>query len=146
MWRYYDLLSFRPLTEIAELRRAVEAGGNPRDIKLALGVEIVSRFHGATAGPAARDAFIAQFSQGQIPENIPDIVVSVPADGLSLAAILKEAGLVASNGDGNRMIDQKAVKVDQQRVEDRGLQLAVGSTYLLQVGPRRYARVSLRQG
>jgi tyrosyl-tRNA synthetase len=146
MWRYYDLLSFRPLAEIAEMRRAVEAGGNPRDIKLALGVEIVSRFHGATAGPAARDAFIAQFSQGQIPENIPDIIVSVPADGLSLAAILKEAGLVASKGDGNRMIDQKAVKVDQQRVEDRGLQLAVGSTYLLQVGPRRYARVSLRQG
>ncbi|WP_293370460.1 tyrosine--tRNA ligase [Nevskia sp.] len=144
MWRYYDLLSFRPLAEIAELRRSVAEGANPRDVKLALGAEIVSRFHGAAAGPAARDAFIAQFAQGLLPEDIAEIVIAVPPVGLSLAAILKEAGLVASNGEGNRMIDQKAVKVDQQKVEDRGLVLPAGATYLLQVGPRRYARATLK--
>lgn len=144
MWRYFDLLSFRPLAEIAALRRSVTEGANPRDIKLSLGAELVSRFHGAAAGPAARDAFIAQFSQGQMPENIPELTVAVPPGGLSLAAILKEAGLVASNAEGNRMIEQKAVRVDQQRVEDRGLQLSVGNQYLLQVGARRYARVLLK--
>ncbi|WP_439640237.1 tyrosine--tRNA ligase [Nevskia sp.] len=143
MWRYYDLLSFRPLQEIAELRRAVADGANPRDIKLTLGEEIVARFHGAAAGPAARAAFIAQFAQGQLPENIPEVVITVPETGLSLAALLKEAGLVGSNGEGNRMIDQKAVRVDQQRVEDRALTLRPGATYLLQVGPRRYARVTI---
>lgn len=143
MWRYYDLLSFRPLQEIAELRRAVAEGANPRDIKLTLGEEIVARFHGATAGPAARAAFIAQFAQGQLPENIPEVVITVPEAGLSLAALLKEAGLVGSNGEGNRMIDQKAVRVDQQRVEDRALALRPGATYLLQVGSRRYARATI---
>lgn len=143
MWRYYDLLSFRPLQEIAELRRAVAEGANPRDIKLTLGEEIVARFHGAAAGPAARAAFIAQFAQGQLPENIPEVVITVPEAGLSLAALLKEAGLVGSNGEGNRMIDQKAVRVDQQRVEDRALMLRPGATYLLQVGSRRYARVTI---
>lgn len=143
MWRYYDLLSFRPLQEIAELRRAVADGANPRDIKLTLGEEIVARFHGAAAGPAARAAFIAQFAQGQLPENIPEVVITVPETGLSLAALLKEAGLVGSNGEGNRMIDQKAVRVDQQRVEDRALMLRPGATYLLQVGSRRYARVTI---
>ncbi|MGQ3055721.1 MAG: tyrosine--tRNA ligase [Nevskia sp.] len=143
MWRYYDLLSFRPLQEIAELRRAVAEGANPRDIKLTLGEEIVARFHGAAAGPAARAAFIAQFAQGQLPENIPEVVITVPEAGLSLAALLKEAGLVGSNGEGNRMIDQKAVRVDQQRVEDRALALRPGATYLLQVGSRRYARATI---
>ena len=146
MWRYYDLLSFRPLAEIAALRKSVDDGANPRDIKLSLAEEIVGRFHGAAIGAAAREAFIAQFTQGQLPENIPEISISVPMAGLSLAAILREAGLVGSNGEGNRMIDQRAVKIDQQRVEDRGAQLAVGGEYLLQVGSRRYARVRLLQG
>lgn len=144
MWRYYDLLSFRPLSELEALRQSVADGVNPRDVKLALGVEIVSRFHGAAAGPIARDAFIAQFAQGQLPTDIPEIVILVPATGLSLAAILKEAGLVGSNGEGNRLIEQKAVRVDQQKVEDRSLMLPMNATYLLQVGPRRYARATLR--
>lgn len=143
MWRYYDLLSFLPLTEIAALRQSIVDGANPRDVKMALGVELVSRFHGAGAGEAAKAEFIAQFSQGQLPENIPEVLIAVPEAGMALAALLKESGLVASNGEGNRMIDQKAVKVDQQRVEDRGLMLKAGGTYLLQVGPRRYARATL---
>jgi len=144
MWRYYDLLSFRPLSELAALKQSVADGANPRDIKLALGSEIVSRFHGAAAGPAAVEAFVAQFAQGQMPTDIPEVIIAVPAAGLSLAAILKEAGLVGSNGEGNRLIDQRAVKVDQQKVENRALILNAGHTYLLQVGPRRYVRATLK--
>ena len=144
MWRYYDLLSFRPLPELAALKQSVADGANPRDIKLALGAEIVSRFHGAAAGPAAMEAFVAQFAQGQMPTEIPEVIIAVPAVGLSLAAILKEAGLVGSNGEGNRLIDQRAVKVDQQKVENRALILNAGHTYLLQVGPRRYVRATLK--
>lgn len=144
MWRYYDLLSFRPLSELSALKHSVADGANPRDIKLALGSEIVSRFHGAAAGPAAVEAFVAQFAQGQMPTDIPEVIIAVPAAGLSLAAILKEAGLVGSNGEGNRLIDQRAVKVDQQKVENRALVLNAGHTYLLQVGPRRYVRATLK--
>jgi tyrosyl-tRNA synthetase len=143
MWRYYDLLSFRPLPEIARLRNEVEEGANPRDVKMTLGVEIVSRFHGAAAGEQAKAAFIAQFSQGALPENIPEIRVAAPPAGLPLARALKEAGLVQSSSDANRQIEQRAVRVDQQRVDDRSLLLSVGKTYLLQVGPRRFARVSV---
>ena len=92
----------------------------------------------------AQREFVAQFSQGELPENIPEIELSVPATGIGLAALLKQAGLVASNTEGNRMIDQKAVRVDQQRVEDRALSLMPGKTYLLQVGSRRHARAVLK--
>ncbi|PTU29158.1 tyrosine--tRNA ligase [Stenotrophobium rhamnosiphilum] len=144
MWRYYDLLSFRPLSEIAGLRASVEQGANPRDIKFALGQEIVARFHGVAAGEAAQKEFVSQFSQGELPENIPEVEIAVPAAGMGLAHVLKQAGLVASNTEGNRMIEQKAVRVDQQRVEDKGLALLPGKTYLLQVGSRRYARAVLK--
>jgi len=144
MWRYYDLLSFRPLSEIAALRASVEQGANPRDIKFALGREIVARFHGAAAGESAQREFVAQFTQGELPENIPEIELAVPEKGMGLAQILKQVGLVASNTEGNRMIEQKAVRVDQQRVEDKGLSLLPGKTYLLQVGSRRYAKAILK--
>ncbi len=144
MWRYYDLLSFKPLSAIAALRKSVEEGANPRDLKMALGVELVDRFHGAGSGEAARQGFVEQFSKGNLPENIPEVIVAVPPEGLPLARVLKEAGLVASNGEGNRMIEQKAVKLDSERVEDRGLMLKAGASHLLQVGPRRYARVVLK--
>ncbi|MDB5972663.1 MAG: tyrosine--tRNA ligase [Hydrocarboniphaga sp.] len=142
MWRWYELLSFRPLSEVAALRASVDDGANPRDVKMALGIEIVDRFHGAGAGEAAKAAFIAQFSQGALPDNIPEVSIAVPAEGLPLPRVLKEAGLVASNGEGNRMIEQKAVRVNGERVEDRALMLAAGE-YLLQVGSRRYARATL---
>jgi tyrosyl-tRNA synthetase len=143
MWRYYELLSFKPLAELEQLRKSVEDGANPRDVKMELGVEIASRFHGASAGEAARAAFIEQFSKGALPEQIPEVNVAVPSAGLALARVLKEAGLVASNGEGTRMIEQRAVRVDQQRVEDKALVLKPGATYLLQVGSRRYARATL---
>lgn len=144
MWRYYHLLSFKPLAAVAALRQSVQEGANPRDVKMGLGVEIVDRFHGPGSGEQARAAFIAQFSQGSLPENIPEITLAAPPEGLPLARVLKEAGLVASNGEGNRMIEQKAVRVDSQRVEDRALLLLPGASHLLQVGSRRYARVVLK--
>lgn len=145
MWRYYELLSFKPLAEIEALRRGVTDGANPRDVKMALGIEIVDRFHGAGAGEAAKAAFIAQFSQGALPDNIPEITLAAPAGGLPLARALKEAGLVGSNAEGNRMIEQKAVRVNSERVEDRALLLQPGE-YLLQVGSRRYARLLVGAG
>src|SRR5262249_50821191 len=135
--------SFRPLDEIAALKKSLEAGANPRDVKMELAVEIVSRFHGAGSGEKAREAFIAQFSQGALPETIPEVALTAPPEGLPLPRALKEAGLCASTSDANRQIQQRAVRVNQERVEDRALMLKPGATYLLQVGPRRYARLKL---
>ena len=143
MWRYFDLLSFRPLPEIARLRESLAQGANPRDIKMQLAVEIVDRFHGAGSGEQARAAFIAQFSEGRLPDDIPEVRLVSPAEGLPLPKVLKEAGLCASTSDANRQIQQRAVRVNQERVEDRARVLKPGATYLLQVGPRRYARVTL---
>ena len=143
MWRYFDLLSFRPLAEIAQFKADIAVGANPRDVKMSLGEELVARFHGASAGSAAREGFVAQFSQGRLPDEIPEVAIPVPVEGLALVKVLKEAGLCASTSEAGRMVDQRAVRVDQQRVEDRGLLLAAGASYLLQVGSRRFARVSL---
>jgi tyrosyl-tRNA synthetase len=145
MWRYYDLVSFRPLEEVARLRQSLGSGANPRDIKMELAAEIVDRFHGAGAGERARAAFTAQFSRGALPDDIPEVKIAAPPEGLPLPRVLKEAGLCASTSDATRQIQQRAVKVDQQRVEDRALMLKPGVTYLLQVGSRRYARVVLGQ-
>lgn len=143
MWRYFDLLSFRPLQEIAELRGQADAGQNPRDIKMTLAREIVGRFHGTAMGQQANDAFIARFSEGRLPDDIQTVQASCGADGLSLAKALKEAGLAASNAEGARLIGQRAVRLDGERVDDRALMLAAGNTYLLQVGSRRNARLAL---
>ena len=143
MWRYFELLSFRSLADVEALRQSAMAGANPRDIKMLLGVEIVDRFHGAGSGEAARAAFIAQFSQGGLPDDIPLIRIAVPAGGLAVARLLKEAGLVSSNAEGTRMVEQRAVRVDQQRIEDKALVLMAGGEHLLQVGSRRYARIEL---
>lgn len=143
MWRYYDLLSFQGLAKIQTLRDAVAQGRNPRDIKMELGQELVARFHGGEAARQAQEAFVAQFSRGALPENIEERRIQTDTVGMSLARLLKEAGLVASNAEGARMIEQRAVRVDQERIEDRGCMLRPGATYLLQVGARRFARVEL---
>ena len=144
MWRYFELLSFRPLTEIAALRREAEADANPRDIKMQLGVELVARFHGAGEGERAREQFIAQFSRGALPESIPEVVIGCADGSMPLVRVLKEAGLVSSGSEAGRMVEQRAVRVQQQRVEDRNLVLQSGERYLLQVGSRRFAWVDLR--
>jgi tyrosyl-tRNA synthetase len=144
MWRYFELLSFRPLAEVAALKSAVEAGRNPRDVKFELGVEIVDRFHGAGAGVKARAAFIAQFREGAVPADVPELEITIDAAGTRIAALLKEAQLVASTSAGNRMIEQGAVRVDGEKVSDRERLIAPGGTHLLQVGKRGFARVVLR--
>ena len=150
MWRYFELLSFRPLADIAALRSAVDAGRNPRDVKFELGVEIVDRFHGAGAGARARDAFIARFQQGHVPEKIEQVVLTTDGSPQRLANVLKNAGLVASTSDGNRMIDQGAVRVGDSaetlaRVAGRDLVLPPGK-FLIQVGKHKYRWVALQQG
>jgi tyrosyl-tRNA synthetase len=150
MWRYFELLSFRPLADIATLRAAVEAGRNPRDVKFELGVELVDRFHGAGAGARARDAFVARFQQGHVPDEIEQVVLTTDGSPQRLANVLKNAGLVASTSDGNRMIDQGAVRVGDSaetltRVASRDLVLPPGR-FLIQVGKHKYRWVALQQG
>jgi tyrosyl-tRNA synthetase len=150
MWRYFELLSFRPLGDIAALRTAIAEGRNPRDVKFELGVEIVERFHGAGAGARARDAFIARFQQGHVPEQIERVDLTTDGSPQRLANVLKNAGLVASTSDGNRMIDQGAVRVGESaetlnKVSGREHALPVG-TFLIQVGKHKFRWVALQRG
>ncbi len=141
MWRYFELLSARSLHELARLRDEVKAGRNPRDVKFLLGEEMVARFHGEAAARAAHENFVARFARGETPEDMPEVVVS---ELLPLAKLLKAAGLVPSNAEANRMLEQGAVRVDGERVSDRDRVLAGGRAYVIQVGKRRFARVILR--
>ena len=143
MWRYFEVLSFRKLEEIAGLKRAVEQGSNPRDAKFELGLEIVARLHDEASAKAARDEFIARFQQGAMPEEIREVELTGQEGQLGIAYILKGAGLVNSTSEAFRMIDQGAVRVDGQRVEDRALKIAAGSSKVFQVGKRKFARVSV---
>ena len=142
MWRYFDLLSFRSTAEIAALREAVAAGRNPRDVKFELGVEIVSRFHGAGAGEAARDAFIARFSKGALPDEIPEVQIGVAVAGAKLAWVMKEAGLAPSTTEAMRLLKQGAVRVGGERVSTPETLFFPGETYLLQVGKRGIAKIN----
>ena len=144
MWRYFDLLSFRPNADIERLKGEVAAGRNPRDVKFELGVELVDRFHGAGSGARARDAFVARFSQGALPEELAEITLTAEAGALGIAHVLKGAGLVPSTSEAFRQLKQGAVKVDGARVEDAALSFAAGSTHVFQVGKRRLARVTVR--
>ena len=149
MWRYFELLSFRPLAEIAALRAAVEAGRNPRDVKFELAGELVARFHDAAAAGRAQAEFVARFQRGAVPEQIETAVLTLGAGAHKLAALLKTSGLVASSSEANRMIDQGAVRVGDSgetlaKVSDRELKLASPGRYLLQVGKHRFKWVELR--
>jgi tyrosyl-tRNA synthetase len=144
MWRYLDLLSFEPTTTLRQWREEVEGGLNPRDVKFRLGKEMVSRFHGTRAGDAALAAFIARFQQGALPEDMPEVNVAAPQGGLSVAQLLKEAGLTASTSEAIRLIRQGGVRIDGGKVADPGLVLTAGSAHTVQVGKRKFARVTLR--
>lgn len=139
MWRWYTLLSFRSLAEIAALRAEVEGGRNPKDAKVALAKEITARFHSAAAAQAAEQDFINR-SKGGVPDEIPEVALS--GAPLGIAQVLKQAGLAASTSEGNRLIDGGGVRVDSSVVSDKGLKLAAGS-YVVQVGKRKFARVDL---
>ena len=143
MWRYYELLSFRPLTDIAALKRSAAEGRNPRDIKLELAGELTARFHGAEAAAAARREFLARVSERAVPADLPPRVLPVDAAGMRLANLLKAAGLTASTSEANRKIEEGAVRIDGVRATDRALALKAGADHVLQVGSRRFARIKL---
>jgi tyrosyl-tRNA synthetase len=143
MWRYFELLSFRSMSEIEEWRAGVSRGDNPRDIKVRLAQELVERFHSSEAAERAHQAFVARFQKGQIPEEMPEFTLTAPEGGYPIANLLKEIELVKSTSEAMRMIKQGAVRVDAERVSDGGLLLPAGSVVVLQVGKRRFARVSL---
>ncbi len=143
MWRYYDLLSFRPLSDVAQLKRQVQEGRNPRDVKVELGQEIVARFHGQPAAVQALEAFESRFRAGEMPEDMPEVALLTQDGSLPIGQALKQAGLVASTSEAFRQIDQGGVRVNGEKVADKGLLLKAGETLVLQVGKRKFARVTL---
>ena len=144
MWRYFELLSFRPLAEIEQFKQQIAEGKNPRDIKFLLCEEIVTRFHDAAAARKAHQAFIDRFQKGALPDDMPQVELTAGADGLAIANLLKDADLVASTSEAMRMIKQGAVRIDGERIEDAKLIITAGNEHVLQVGKRRFARVTLR--
>jgi tyrosyl-tRNA synthetase len=143
MWRYFELLSFRPLAEIGALKREAAEGRNPRDIKAALARELVARFHDAASAERAERAFTARVSEKAVPENLPVQRIPVDGSGLRLANLMKAAGLAASTSEANRKIEEGAVRIDGARVSDRNLTLQAGAEHVIQVGSRRFAKVKL---
>lgn len=144
MWRYFELLSFLPEEDIDKFKQDIEEGINPRDIKFILGEEIVARFHSAAAATKARENFIARFQKGAMPEDIREIELSAVAGELAIANLLKDAGLVSSTSDAFRMIKQGAVKIDGEKIEDKGLKISAGSEHIFQVGKRRFAKILIK--
>lgn len=140
MWRYFELLSFDSLEDIAALRAETEAGRNPRDAKVQLAQEIITRFHSKQAAQEALANFEARFRDGAIPEDMPEM--TLPGAPLGVLKVLREAGLVASGAEAQRNIEQGGVKIDSVKIEDKGLTLPAG-TYVIQVGKRKFARVTL---
>ncbi|MEN4920254.1 tyrosine--tRNA ligase [Achromobacter spanius] len=140
MWRYFELLSFRSLEDIAALKQEIDGGRNPRDAKVMLAQEIIARFHSAKAADDALAAFEARFRDGAIPEDMPE--VNIGGAPVGILKLLREAGLVASGSEAQRNVEQGGVRVNGDRVEDKSLQLPAG-TYVVQVGKRKFARVNL---
>ncbi|WP_313698929.1 tyrosine--tRNA ligase [Achromobacter sp.] len=140
MWRYFELLSFRSLEDIAALKREIDGGRNPRDAKVMLAQEIIARFHSAKAADDALASFEARFRDGAIPDDMPE--VNIGGAPVGILKLLREAGLVASGSEAQRNVEQGGVRVNGDRVEDKSLQLPAG-TYVVQVGKRKFARVNL---
>jgi len=143
MWRYFELLSFRPMSEVEQFQRDVSAGANPRDIKFLLAEEIITRFHNAGAAEGAKQDFITRFARGALPDDMPEVELTLEQDTIGIAALLKQSGLTASTSESFRMIKQGAVKLDGEKVSDRGLDLARGSVVVAQVGKRKFSRITI---
>ncbi len=143
MWRYYELLSFRPMSEIDSFKESITNGANPRDIKFLLGEELVDRFHGTGEGSKVREAFINRFQQGEIPDDLTEVDITIGDEGMPLANVLKQASLVDSTSDAHRMVEQGAVKIDGEKVVDSRKILTGTSSHIIQVGKRRIARINL---
>jgi len=143
MWRYIDLLSFASAADIRDMKARVTAGGNPRDVKVAFAQEIVERFHGREAAVAALADFESRFRQNEIPADLDEVTLAAEGAGLPIAAVLKQAGLTASTSEALRMIVQGGVKLNGEKVTDKSLVLAGGASVVLQVGKRKFARVTI---
>jgi tyrosyl-tRNA synthetase len=143
MWRYFELLSFRPMSEIEQFRRQVGEGANPRDIKFLLAEELIARFHDSASATQARENFIARFRKGAMPDDMPEVTLEPGSEGIPIANLLKEAGLVSSTSEAFRMIKQGAVKIDGERLEDKDRRISAGTEAVFQVGKRRFARVAV---
>jgi tyrosyl-tRNA synthetase len=143
MWRYIELLSFEPLSTVRKWRQEVEEGRNPRDIKVAFAKEIVARFHSRAAAEKALTDFEARFRQGELPEDIEERTIAAGGEALLLSQVIKQAGLTASTSEAMRMIEQGGVKVDGEKVLEKGQKLAPGGPYVVQVGKRKFAKVTL---
>jgi len=144
MWRYIDLLSFKTVSEIQQWKQAVADGKNPRDVKVVFAQEIIERFHSHTAAIHAYEEFVARFKQGELPEDLAEITLQSDGKAISVANLLKEAGLTASTSEAMRMIKQGAVKIDGEKVTDAHLQIPVGTNHVYQVGKRRFARIFIQ--
>ncbi|MBS9781529.1 MAG: tyrosine--tRNA ligase [Gammaproteobacteria bacterium] len=142
MWRYFELLSFRSLDDIAKLKQSAEEGRNPRDIKFELAEELITRFHDKKSAIGAQEAFIARFQKGQLPDEIPEVTLRTD-NPIGIANVMKDAGLVASTSEGYRMIKQGAVKIDGEKMQNKDLKLDKGFTGIIQVGKRRIAKILL---
>jgi tyrosyl-tRNA synthetase len=143
MWRYIELLSFQDLKSVRAKKAAVEKGANPRDVKFEFAGEIVARFHGKAAAESAASEFNARFRDGALPDDMPEITLKTPVAGLTVTQLLKQSGLVPSSSEANRVIEQGGVKIDGDRIEERSLTLARGKSYVVQVGKRKAARITL---
>ena len=143
MWRYFELLSFRPMTEIENWRKECLAGANPRNYKVSLGLEIVARFHGKQSADQALANFEARFQRGALPDDMPEFKLKTESNGLAIANLLKEAGLVSSTSEALRMIGQGAVKINGEKLEDSKMMAVLGSQHVYQVGKRKFARVEI---
>jgi tyrosyl-tRNA synthetase len=142
MWRYFELLSFRPLSEINEMKRQIQEGENPRNVKAKLALELVERFHGKDAANRAESEFASRFQKGALPEHIEEINISAPGQSIAIANLLKEAGLVTSTSEALRMIKQGAVRMGGEKIADKDIHVERGTQAIFQVGKHRFARVS----
>jgi tyrosyl-tRNA synthetase len=143
MWRYYELLSFKPIEEIEQLKLDMQNGKNPRDIKIALAQELIARFHSEADAEAALQDFIQRFQKNAIPDEMPEFEIALSEEGIAIGNLLKQADLVASTSDAMRMIKQGAVKIDGEKVTDTRFVIQAKSENVYQVGKRKFARISL---
>tara|TARA_Y100001936_G_scaffold71784_1_gene70929 strand:- start:237 stop:1439 length:1203 start_codon:yes stop_codon:yes gene_type:complete len=143
MWSYLELLSFEPLAVIQKWKKEVEEGRNPRDIKITLAKEIVTRFHNKKEAEKQILNFEARFKHGVIPENIPEIKLNGENDGLAITKILKKTGLTASTAQALRMIEQRGVRLDGEKINDKNLKIKLGTTCVVQVGKRRFSKITI---
>ena len=143
MWRYFELLSFKGIDAINEMREGVQNGQNPRDVKIELACELVARFHSRSAADAAREAFINRFSRGQTPVDIPEVQLKSDGTAILISVAMKTALLAASTSEARRLIGQGAVRINGERVDDVNAVLSPGSVSTLEVGKRRIALISV---